>query len=34
VDSAELKKEITLHPENYTYWFRLIMNHPELAILA
>jgi isopentenyl-diphosphate Delta-isomerase len=33
VDSAELKKEITLHPENYTYWFRLIMNHPELAIL-
>jgi isopentenyl-diphosphate Delta-isomerase len=26
----ELQKEIDLHPHNYTYWFKLIVSHPEL----
>jgi isopentenyl-diphosphate delta-isomerase len=25
-----LKKDILLHPENYTYWFRLLMEHPQM----
>lgn len=25
-----LKDDINKHPENYTYWFRLIINHPDL----
>jgi isopentenyl-diphosphate Delta-isomerase len=27
----DLKEDILRHPELYTYWFRVIMNHPELA---
>lgn len=23
-----LRSDVTAHPENYTYWFRLIMEHP------
>ncbi|MFM9840370.1 MAG: isopentenyl-diphosphate Delta-isomerase [Cyclobacteriaceae bacterium] len=26
----ELQKEIDLHPHHYTYWFKLIVSHPEL----
>jgi isopentenyl-diphosphate delta-isomerase len=29
VNMASLKKDIDLHPERYTYWFRLIINRPE-----
>lgn len=25
-----LKKDILLHPENYTYWFRLLVDYPQL----
>ena len=29
VACAELKKDIELHPERYTYWFKLIVEHPK-----
>ena len=34
VDITSLKEDIARHPEHYTYWFKLIMNHTELAELA
>lgn len=34
VDVGELKNDIQQHPEKYTFWFKLIMSHPDLAILA
>lgn len=34
MDIAELKQDILDHPENYTHWFKLIVNHPELTALA
>lgn len=32
VGLAEVKKDILQNPKAYTYWFRLIMNHPELEV--
>jgi isopentenyl-diphosphate delta-isomerase len=26
----KLKAEVKKHPERFTYWFRLILDHPEL----
>lgn len=34
MDIAELKQDILIHPGNYTHWFKIIINHPELAELA
>lgn len=34
MDVSLLREDIALHPERYTHWFKLIMNHPELAELA
>jgi isopentenyl-diphosphate Delta-isomerase len=33
-DLAFLRQDVQQHPERYTYWFRLILNHPEFATLA
>jgi isopentenyl-diphosphate delta-isomerase len=29
---GKIKEEIHQNPEAYTYWFRLIVNHPELEV--
>jgi isopentenyl-diphosphate delta-isomerase len=29
-----LREDVEQHPERYTFWFRLILNHPELTTLA
>jgi isopentenyl-diphosphate Delta-isomerase len=29
IDLEELRDSITLHPHEYTYWFKLIVNHAE-----
>lgn len=29
VDLPTLKADVKAHPENYTYWFKLILEHPE-----
>jgi isopentenyl-diphosphate delta-isomerase len=26
-----LREDIAAHPERYTYWFRMIMNHQQLS---
>src|SRR5688572_13093216 len=31
---SELKKDIQLHPEIYTVWFRLIVDHPLMQAIA
>ncbi|MBL7857019.1 MAG: isopentenyl-diphosphate Delta-isomerase [Cyclobacteriaceae bacterium] len=31
IDRASLKKEMEKHPEQFTHWFKLIMNHPQLS---
>jgi isopentenyl-diphosphate delta-isomerase len=31
---SELKKDIKLHPEIYTVWFRLIVDHPLMRTIA
>lgn len=31
VDMRWLKEDIMLHPENYTYWFRVMLDHPQLS---
>lgn len=33
VDLQWLKEDIGAHPEDYTVWFKLIVNHPELNSL-
>jgi isopentenyl-diphosphate delta-isomerase len=33
ISMTDLRKDINLHPERYTYWFRLILNHPEFSPL-
>jgi isopentenyl-diphosphate Delta-isomerase len=33
VEIAWLKKDMLEHPDAYTYWFRLIVDHPELKLL-
>ena len=30
IDVDELRKDVTQHPENYTHWFKLILNHSML----
>jgi isopentenyl-diphosphate delta-isomerase len=30
VDIASLRHDLELHPDTYTEWFKLIMNHREL----
>lgn len=32
VDMEELKKEMERQPEAYTFWFKIIVNHPELSL--
>jgi isopentenyl-diphosphate delta-isomerase len=34
INIRALRKDIDHHPGNYTVWFRLIMNHPELKEIA
>jgi isopentenyl-diphosphate Delta-isomerase len=29
----DLRRDIKLHPEKYTYWFKVILNHPQLSQL-
>jgi isopentenyl-diphosphate delta-isomerase len=29
MNALELRNDIKEHPDQYTYWFRLIMNHPQ-----
>ncbi len=31
VSTDQLRKEVSLNPENYTYWFKLILEHYSLA---
>jgi len=30
IDRTVLRAEILKHPENFTHWFKLMMNHPQL----
>lgn len=34
VDISSLKQDIAENPDRYTYWFKLIVNHPEFPLLA
>jgi len=34
IDIYSLRKEMQENPERYTYWFKVIVNHPEFSILA
>ena len=34
VDLAWLRKDMAAHPEAYTVWFKLIVNHPSLDSIA
>ena len=34
VSLADLKKDVTAHPERYTYWFRLILNNAAIEQFA
>lgn len=31
IDMKSLRDDIEAHPERYTYWFRIIMNHKQLT---
>jgi isopentenyl-diphosphate Delta-isomerase len=31
IDIPSLKADVQLHPERYTYWFKLILDHPLLT---
>ena len=33
ISMDKLKNEINNHPSEFTYWFKLIINHPELSTL-
>ena len=33
IDIVSLKQDIAENPEHYTFWFKLILDHPELALL-
>lgn len=33
-DIKSVRDDIATNPENYTYWFRMIINHPELETLV
>jgi isopentenyl-diphosphate delta-isomerase len=32
VNLASLRKDVAQNPDSYTYWFPIIINHPELVI--
>ncbi len=32
VSLAKLREQIAINPEIFTYWFRLLINHPELEV--
>ncbi len=32
IDLDLLRKDVELHPSNYTYWFRLILEHTQLRL--
>jgi isopentenyl-diphosphate delta-isomerase len=34
VNSTALSQDISRHPEKYTHWFKLIMNHKELVLIS
>jgi isopentenyl-diphosphate delta-isomerase len=34
ISIADLVNEIVANPDQYTYWFKLIVNHPEFQCLA
>ncbi len=34
INLASLRKSIQERPEMYTYWFKVIINHPEFSILV
>ncbi len=34
VNVEELRKDVTLNPENYTYWFKQILEHTHFALKA
>jgi len=34
VSIQSLREDVYLHPDRYTIWFKLIMNHPELKNIA
>ena len=34
MDLNYLREDAEKHPELYTYWFKLILNHPEITTLA
>ena len=34
VDLHDLREDVKKNPEEYTYWFRLILEHPEIVSLA
>lgn len=35
IDLKTLREDMAVYPEKYTYWFRLIVNHPEMdSIIA
>jgi isopentenyl-diphosphate delta-isomerase len=31
IPMVKLREDVRLHPERYTAWFRMILNHPELS---
>ncbi len=33
MDMTSLKHDAAAHPERYTSWFKLILNHPQLSLL-
>ncbi|HEY9048964.1 MAG TPA: isopentenyl-diphosphate Delta-isomerase [Ohtaekwangia sp.] len=33
IDMPTLKRDVAEHPDRYTYWFKLILDHPELSLL-
>jgi isopentenyl-diphosphate delta-isomerase len=34
ISIADLVNEMAANPDQYTYWFKLIVNHPEFQFLA
>ncbi len=34
INLSQLREDISKHPDQYTAWFKLIMQHPEMAAIA
>lgn len=32
IDAGALRNEMIAHPENFTYWFRRMLNHPRMKL--